>query len=217
MQANKNIIIIGGGGHARVLISSLKALRQEIIGILHPDTSLIGQCIAEICVLGNDDKVSDYAPDEVELINGLGSVSLPEKRKDIYMKFKKNGYSFASVIHPSAIVVDDVQKGEGVQIMAGAIVQSGCLIGDNVIINTGAIVDHDCKIGEHVHIAPGSVISGGVEIGEMSHIGTGASIIQGIKIGDCAIIGAGSVVIDNVPSNNMFVGVPARKIERRYL
>ena len=147
MIGNRPVIIIGGGGHARVLISSLKALRREIIGLLHPDTSLIGQCIAGICVLGNDDKVSDYAPDEVELINGLGSVSLPEKRKDIYMKFKKTGYSFASVIHPSAIVVDDVKIGEGVQIMAGAILQSGCLIGDNAIINTGAIVDHDCKIG----------------------------------------------------------------------
>ena len=215
MIGNRPVIIIGGGGHARVLISTLKALRREIIGLLHPDTSLIGQCIAGVCALGNDDKIKDYAPDTIELINGLGSVSLPEKRKDIYMKFKKNGYSFASVIHPSAIVVDDVKIGEGVQIMAGAILQSGCLIGDNAIINTGAIVDHDCKIGAHVHIAPGSVISGGVEIGEIAHIGTGATIIQGVKIGDSAVIGAGAVVIDNVPSNNMFVGVPARKIERR--
>ena len=215
MSGNRPVIIIGGGGHARVLISSLKSLRREIIGILHPDTSLIGESIVGIRVLGNDHKVSDYAPDTIELVNGLGSVALPEKRKDIYMKFKKNGYSFAIVIHPYAIVVDDVKIGEGVQIMAGAILQAGCLIGDNTIINTGAIVDHDCKIGAHVHIAPGSVISGGVDIGEMVHIGTGATIIQGMKIGDSAVIGAGSVVIDNVPSNNMFVGVPARKIERR--
>ncbi|TDA65895.1 sugar acetyltransferase, partial [Sulfuricurvum sp. IAE1] len=84
MQANKNIIIIGGGGHARVLIASLKSLRREIMGLLHPDTSLIGQCIAGICVLGNDDKIRDYAPDAIELVNGLGSVTLPEKRKDTY-------------------------------------------------------------------------------------------------------------------------------------
>ena len=215
MQANKNIIIIGGGGHARVLIASLKVLRCEIIGILHPDASLIGHYIDGVCVLGNDDKLRDYAPDTIELVNGLGSVSLPEKRKDIYIKFKKDGYSFASIVHPSAIVVDDVKIGEGVQIMAGAIIQTGCLIGDNAIINTGAIVDHDCKIGAHVHIAPGSAISGSVEIGEMVHIGTGASIIQGKKIGDSVIIGAGSVVIENVPSNYEVVGVPARKIERR--
>ena len=212
MIGNRPVIIIGGGGHARVLIASLKALRCEIIGILHPDASLIGHYIAGICVLGNDDKVSDYAPDEVELINGLGSVSLPEKRKDIYMKFKKNGYSFASVIHPSAIVVDDVKIGEGVQIMAGAILQSGCLIGDNAIINTGAIVDHDCKIGAHVHVAPGAVVSGGVEIGEMAHIGTGAKVVQGINIHSCAVIGAGAVVIRNVRAATKVVGNPAKEI-----
>lgn len=212
MIGNRPAIIIGGGGHARVLISTLKALRREIIGILHPDTSLIGQFIAGICVLGNDDKINDYAPDEVELINGLGSVSLPEKRKYIYMKFKKYGYSFASVIHPSAIVADDVKIGEGVQIMAGAILQSGCLIGDNAIINTGAIVDHDCKIGSHVHIAPGSVISGGVEIEEMIHIGTGAKIIQGINIQSGSVIGAGAVVIRNVNASKRVVGNPAKEI-----
>lgn len=212
MIGNRPVIIIGGGGHARVLISTLKVLRCEIIGILHPDTSLIGDYIAGIRVLGNDDKLRDYAPDTIELVNGLGSVSLPEKRKDIYMKFKKNGYSFASVIHPSAIVVDGVKIGEGVQIMAGAILQSGCLIGDNAIINTGAIVDHDCKVGAHVHIAPGSVISGDVEIGAMAHIGTGASVIQGKKIGDSAIIGAGAVVIRNVSEAKKVAGNPAKEI-----
>lgn len=206
------VIIIGAGGHARVLIAVLKVLRREIIGILHPDASLIGQCIAGICVLGNDEKVSDYAPDEVVLINGLGSVSLPEKRKDIYVKFKKNGYSFASVIHPSAIVVDDVKIGEGVQIMAGAIVQSGCLIGDNAIINTGAIVDHDCRIGAHVHIAPGAIISGGVEIGEMAHIGTGAKVIQGINIHGGAVIGAGAIVIRNINAATKVAGNPAKEV-----
>lgn len=213
MSGNRPVIIIGGGGHARVLISTLKILQRVIIGILHPDTSLIGQCIAGISVLGNDDGVRAYAPDEVVLINGLGSVSLPEKRKDIYLKFKKFGYSFASVVHPSTIVVDDVKIGEGVQIMAGAILQCGCLIGDNAIINTGAIVDHDCKIGSHVHIAPGSVVSGGVEIGEMVHIGTGAKIIQGINVQSGAVIGAGAVVIRNVSASTKVVGNPAREIK----
>ena len=213
MSGNRPVIIIGGGGHARVLIAALKTLRREIIGILHPDTSLIGQCIAGICILGNDDKVRDYKVDAVELVNGLGSVSLPEKRKDIYMKFKMIGYSFASVIHPSAIVVDDVKIGEGVQIMAGSILQSDCLIGDNVIINTGAIVDHDCRVGAHVHIAPGSVISGGVEIGEMTHIGTGANVIQGINIHSGAVIGAGAIVIRNISASTKVVGNPAKEIK----
>jgi len=209
------ILIIGAGGHARVLISSLKALQLEIIGILDSAPNMLGQPIAGIPSIGNDDKISDYPPDSIELVNGIGSVSSTEKRKVIYDKFKKLGYSFANVIHPSAIIMDDVRLGEGVQIMAGAIVQTGCVIGDNAIVNTGAILDHNCVIGDHTHVAPGVVLSGDVQIGAMAHIGTAATIIQGIKIGPAAIIGAGAVVIKDIPSNVKVAGVPAKIIEGR--
>jgi sugar O-acyltransferase (sialic acid O-acetyltransferase NeuD family) len=207
------VIIIGAGGHARVLISSLKALRREIIGILHPDVTLIGQAIVGIPVIGNDDKILEYSPDSIEVVNGIGSVSSTKKRQEIYAKFKKDGYSFATIIHPAATIMEDVKLGEGVQIMAGAIVQTGCVIGDNAIINTGAIVDHDCIIGEHVHIAPGAVLSGGVHIGDSAHVGTSAIIIQGIHIGQTTVVGAGSVVVDNIPEGIKVVGVPARERE----
>ena len=214
-MSGRPVIIIGAGGHARVLISSLKTLKREIIGILDEDPTTTTQNIAGIQILGNDDKIKDYTPDDIELVNGIGSVSSTERRKNIYTKFKKDGYSFAQVIHPSATIMNDVQWGEGVQIMAGAIIQTGCVIEDNTIINTGAILDHDCIIGEHTHVAPGAVLSGGVQIASMSHIGTAASIIQGIKIGAGAIIGAGAVVIKDIPANTKVVGVPARLIERR--
>lgn len=210
MTINRPVIILGAGGHAKVLISSLKTLQREIIGILSPEEIRLGQSIAGICIIGDDDKIFEYSIDSIELVNGLGSVSSPEKRKDIYMKFKKAGYSFASVIHPTAILTNNIQLGEGVQIMAGAIVQTECVIGDNILINTGAVVDHDCKIGSHSHIAPGAVLSGGVEVGAMSHIGPAATIIQGIKIGFGAVIGAGAVVITDVPHGQKVVGNPAK-------
>lgn len=196
-----------------MLISTLKALRREIIGILHPDEAMIGQAIDGIPVLGNDDKIQEYAPDSVELVNGIGSIASTQKRREIYEKFKKDGYSFAAVVHPTATVMDGVVLGEGVQVMAGAVIQIGCTIGDNTIVNTGAIVDHDCIIGEHVHIAPGAVLSGDVYLGAGCHVGTGATVIQGIDIGKNATIGAGAVVIKGVPNGKLVVGNPAR--ERR--
>ena len=209
---NKPVIIIGAGGHASVLISTLKTLGREIKGILHPDESLAGKTINGIPIIGNDGEVNDYSPATIELVNGLGSVSLPVKRKAIYVKFKNDGYKFAEVIHPSAIIAENVNINEGAQIMAGAIVQAGCAISINAIINTGAIVDHDCSIGQHAHIAPGAVLSGDVQVGDMSHIGTGATIIHGIKIGCNVIIGAGAVVIHNVKDGYKVVGNPAKAI-----
>jgi sugar O-acyltransferase (sialic acid O-acetyltransferase NeuD family) len=204
------VIVIGAGGHACVLLSILKSLQCEIIGILSLDDAKAGQSIAGIPILGNDDKIFEYSPDSVGLVNGIGSVSSMENRKVIYEKFKEWGYLFATVIHPSAVVADDLHIGEGAQIMAGAIVQTGCAIGYNSIINSGAIVDHHCKIGNHTHISPGAVLSGGVQVDDMVHIGTAATIIQGITIGEHTLVGAGSVVINNMPAGVRAFGVPAK-------
>jgi len=212
----KSILILGGGGHARVLISTLKALQRDIIGILDSNYEMIGSRVSGIPIIGNDEKINEYNNEEVELVNGIGSVSSTEKRKKIYEKFKSAGYFFTSVIHPTAVVLDDVQLGEGVQIMAGAIIQTGCSIGDNSIINTGAIIDHDCTIEKHVHIAPGAVLSGSVCVRDMTHIGTAATVIQGIEIGEGVIVGAGAVVISDIPTGVQSLGNPAKiKIRRK--
>ena len=212
MIENRPVVIIGAGGHARVLISTLKALRREIVGVLHPDETMIGQSIDGIPVIGNDDKIREYVPDAVELVNGIGSVSSTKKRHNIYKAFKKDGYSFATIVHPAAIIADNVKRGDGAQIMADAVLQTGCSIGCNAIINIGAIIDHDCIIGDHVHISPGAVLSGGVKIGAATHVGAGATIIQGIEIGESSIIGAGAVVIRDVPAGKKVIGSPAKTI-----
>jgi sugar O-acyltransferase (sialic acid O-acetyltransferase NeuD family) len=208
------VIIIGAGGHTKVLIATLVLLRREIIGVMEANHEKQGGFLSAIPIIGDDQAIKNYKPEKIELVNGIGSVGSPHKRMEIYQRFKKQGYKFAGVVHPSAIVMSDVQFGEGVQIMAGAIIQPGVRIGDNAIINTGAILDHDCIIGEHTHIAPGAVLSGGVHIGVASHVGTSATIIQGIRIGGNSIIGAGAVVIKNIPADNKAAGVPARNIKK---
>ncbi len=212
---NLPVIILGAGGHAKVLISTLLLLRRKILGITEVDKQKYGGHLFGIPMIGDDEAILKYKSDEIELANGIGSVDLPKSRMEIYQKCKEQGYKFASIIHPSAVIMNGVQLGEGVQIMAGAIIQIGCRIGDNTIINTGAVVDHDCQIGDHVHIGPGVVISGGVQISTMVHVGTSATIIQGIKIGHESIIGAGSVIINDIPSHVKVAGVPAKIIERR--
>lgn len=210
MTNKRPVIIIGAGGHSKVLIAALQESKRKILGILSMDPKQAGTNIMGVSVLGGDESIQGFASESVELINGIGSISIPEYRKDIFIKFKKAGYQFAGVIHPASSIMENVSLGEGVQIMAGAIIQPGCIIGDNVIINTGAIVDHDCNIGSHVHIAPGAVLSGGVQIGDLCHVGTAATIIQGIKIGNSTLIGAGSIVHRDVPSRVKVAGVPAR-------
>lgn len=205
------LIILGAGGHAKVLIDALLASSAVITGIVDPDLSLLGTTILGVPVLGGDEVVNEFPPTLIQLVNGLGSVGLPIKRQQLYEKFKGLGYSFASVVHPSAVIASDVILGEGAQVMAGAVIQPGCRIGIDSIINTRASVDHDCCLGNHLHIAPGVTLSGMVTVGKFTHIGTGATVIQGITIGCGCMIAAGAVVTKDIVDGVRVQGIPARE------
>jgi sugar O-acyltransferase (sialic acid O-acetyltransferase NeuD family) len=205
---NLPIIVLGGGGHARVLIDVLLLQRRDLLG--YTDVVKAGKRNVDLPHLGDDSAVLENDPENLTLVNGLGSIGPSTSRKKLYEHFLERGYRFETVVHPSATIASDVRLGEGVQIMAGAVVQTGTHLGANSIVNTGALVDHDCEIGAHVHIAPGVVLSGNVRIGEGAHVGTGAILIQGVTVGTQSIIGAGTVVLKNVPPRVTFVGVPGR-------
>lgn len=205
------VIIVGGGGHARVLIDALLAGGSLIAGITDPDPELAGRQILGVPVLGDDHEINRFPPAKFRLVNGIGSVGLPMKRAELFTRFKGMGYDFATIVHPAAVIATDVMLGEGTQVMAGVIVQTGCRIGANVIINTRASVDHDCIIGNHVHISPGTTLSGNVEIGALCHMGTGSTAIQGVTIGEKSLVAAGAVIIGDVRAGAKMLGIPARE------
>lgn len=208
----KPVIIIGAGGHARVMLDALLCNNRDVIGLTDFDKSKWGCLIDGVPVLGGDEIVFLRGKDEIELVNGIGSIASTAKRKDIFEIFTYKGYSFSNVIHPSAIVSPRATLANGIQLLSGCIVNTGACIGDDSMVNTRASIDHDVHIGKHVHIAPGVTISGGVIIGDCTHIGTGATVIQGVHIGSNVIIGAGAVVVKDIPDNCKAYGVPAREI-----
>ena len=205
------MLFLGGGGYARVLIGLIRATaRYEISGILDPGLKR-ETMVVDIPVLGGDNLLSSKFKEGITLACvGVGSVGDNSKRTRLYKTVKEVGFSVPYLIHPQAIVKEnEVNISEGVQVMAGAIIQAGSLIRENTIINTGAIVEHDCVIGKHVHVCSGAVISGGVAISNSAFIGAGATIIQGIKIGNNSVVAAGAVVIDDVGDGLKVKGVPA--------
>ncbi len=209
---NLPVIVIGGGGHAKVLVSTLLLQHRRVLGFVDPKPSL--PPLLGIAHLGDDGLVFLHPPDQVCLANGVGSIDSTVLHRTVYEKFRERQYTFETVVHPSAVMAPDVYMEDGVQVMAGAVVQPGSRLGANVIINTGARVDHDCSIDAHAHIAPGVTLSGNVHVGGGAHIGTGASVIQGVEVGAASIVGAGSVVADDVPAGVTVVGVPARSVAK---
>jgi UDP-perosamine 4-acetyltransferase len=199
------IILIGGGGHAKVLSDSIE--NRSILGYTELNDLNI---LPDLKYLGNDRVIMDYDPNKIYLLNGIGSVSTTKRRRDIYLYFKNLGYNFYNIIHPFSYVSRSSLMNEGVQVMAGVVVQAGVYLGENSIINSSASIDHDCYIGAHVHIAPGTILSGNVSVGEGTHIGTGSKIIQNVNIGTNCLIGAGSLVLSDIPDNSIAIGHPAK-------
>ncbi|MDK2954748.1 MAG: hypothetical protein PWQ57_244 [Desulfovibrionales bacterium] len=208
---NPPVIVIGAGGHAKVLVDALLLAGVQVLGLLDRDPAMAGRDVLGVPVLGGEDKLVQYAPDQVALVNAVGSVDSMQARKTVYDRLRGQGYGLAPVVHPQAVVSKFAEIQPGVQILAGAVVGPGAVIGENAIINTKASVDHDCRIGAHTHIAPGATLSGGVVVGESSHVGTGASAIQGIRIGRDCLVAAGAVVVRDVPDGAKVRGAPARE------
>lgn len=203
---NKKLIVIGAGGHAKVLIECAKKCGLTIFGA----TSLIKkqETILGVNVLNDEQIIFQYGAEQVELINGVGMLPGENKqvRYEIFERFNKLGFKFVTLVHPSAVLAEELVLSEGTQVMAGVVIQPSVSIGDNTIINTSASIDHDCIIGKHCHIAPGVTLSGGVVVKDHVHIGTGATVIQGITIGENSVIAAGAVVYKDVPSNITYLG-----------
>ncbi len=216
-----DLILIGAGGHARVVIEILKRARQTIVAAVDANPKLHGINLDGVPVIGGDEKILDRKPTDVMLINAVGNVGLAigqsglSVRRGLFERFTAQGYRFGSVISPDATVASTAHLDHGCHIITGAILHPGAKVGANTIINTGAQLDHDCIVGAHCHIAPGVIFSGAVTVGDNVHVGVGAAVVQGIRIGSNAVIGAGAVVTADVPAGITVLGCPARPVERR--
>jgi len=205
----EKVIVIGGGGHAKVIIDIIQSMGKfEIVGFTDNDTTRTHMC--NVPYLGDDTILPDLFKQGVSCFCiGIGDNKI---RKKLFDKTISIGLVPINAISTSAYVSPYAKLGRGIVIMPGAVVNSCAIVEDNVIINTLSGVDHDCIISSHSHIAPGASITGNVLVGEGAFVGSGSKVIPDIQIGEWSIVGAGAVVLSNVPANITVAGVPAKKI-----
>lgn len=202
-----NIVVIGQGGHSKVI--------KELI-LLNPQNYIVAYL---------DDKYEEFKREdnlftgpilaarmivksfkEIKFIIAIGNNSV---RKRIVRMLNLPKESYLTLIHPKAIVSKSVTIGSGVVIMANAVINADTQIDDHTIINTSAVIEHDNQIGQFVHVSPNATLTGEVKVNHGVHIGAGATILPNLTIGEWSVIGAGATVINPIPANSMAVGVPA--------
>src|SRR3972149_2300682 len=139
------LVMICGGGHARVLIGLISSTgAYEIAGILDPGLER-GARILGVDVLGDDSLLPELFASGVGCACiGLGSTgSCAASRRALFDRARAIGFRIPALVHPSALVAQSAEVAGGPQGMAAAVVQVSASLGGNTILNTAARIEDE--------------------------------------------------------------------------
>ncbi len=197
--------VLGGGGHAKVVVATLDSSGQAIAGIFDDDLSKTGSSLLSSSIDGPTPDMTWWKDERRDAFIAIGNNRTREKVAQLPA-------TWVIAAHKGADIHATAQVGAGSLICSGVVIQPDSEIGCHVIANTACSIDHECKVGDFAHIAPGVTLAGEVTVGKRTLVGAGATIIQGVQVGADVTIGAGAVVISDVADGEKVAGVPARSL-----
>jgi acetyltransferase EpsM len=206
----KKLILVGGGGHGKVVLDVMMAQGEYMLAGIGDDKYTQTFTHNGVPYGSIDNMVELLKDDDYQLFIAIGS------NRSRHAVMKRIGFpesKYAVLIHPRATIGNGVTIGRGSVVMAGAVINYGAQIGNHCIINTGAIIEHENTIDSFAHISPSAALGGDVTIEVGVHIGIGAKVIEGKTIGAWSTLGAGAVAITDIPDQCTAVGVPAKPIK----
>lgn len=197
------IIIVGAGGQGREALDICRASGRKVIAFCEEGPPKNKE--VKGLPVWNIDGLPASNIDDYEVVLAVGSPGI--KRK---LSRKIRGFSFATLVHPSAIIAGNVKVSEGTIICAGAVLTTDIEIARHVTVNVASTVSHDCVIEDYVTCSPNCSLSGNVTLEEGCFVGVGATVIEKIRVGRGAVVAAGAVVINDVPDGVLVAGTPAQ-------
>lgn len=207
MKRKSDVYVIGAGGHAKVVLSTLRAGGFRVRACFDDDPGKWGHSLLGVPIQGPILSILDAPP-------GLAVIAIGDNVRRRHWS-ERLGIDWLTLVHPGACVDPTASLGPGTIVCAGAVVQPEVQIGAHAIVNTCASADHECEIGSYAHLGPGSRLAGAVRIEEGVLLGIGSAVISGVRIGAWATVGAGAAVVRDVPPDVVAVGVPARIIKSK--
>lgn len=216
VESGERLLVWGAGGHGRVVADVAVQAGHRVLGFVDRDHAALQRVAGNGLLLLGETEMRDGLRSS-DGLHGVTAIALGigDNRMRSEGMALLGPYLSPALIHPRAVVAPGVVLGRGTVVMAGVLVNVGARTGEGVILNSGAVIEHDCMIGAGAHISPGATLAGGVSVGERGWVGAAATVLPGASIGNDAVLGAGAVLLGAMPPGSVYVGVPARPIERR--
>jgi sugar O-acyltransferase (sialic acid O-acetyltransferase NeuD family) len=205
------LILLGAGGLAREVLAAARALPElwEPIGALDDNPGRHGEVVDGVPVLGPIELAKDHT---AALVACIAAAKRPADRLELVRRLDLPDGRWASVVHPAAEVPAGAEIGAGSVLLAGTVVTTPLRIGAQVVAMPHVLITHDDEVGDGVTFAGRASLGGAVRVGESAYFGQGSSVREGVTIGAGAVVGMGAVVLEDIPSGQIWAGVPARKI-----
>ena len=185
-------VLIGNGGHAREVMAQMEVNLLRFVDDQYVDEHTL--------------PLSQFDPKKhIAMVAVADSID----RYDIIERLPKET-QFFTFIHPTALLMEDIEIGEGSFIGAYSILTTNIKIGKHAILNRGNHIGHDCQIGNYFSAMPGAIVSGNVKIYDLVYMGNNSSIREKLSIHSLTTIGMNSAVVKHIEQSGVYVGVPAK-------
>jgi len=203
---NRRLVIIGTGGHSRVVAELASLAGFGIAGFLEPTGE--GPTHQEGLPVFRSMPLNEA----LWVVSAIGD-NVTRKRVVDQLSFEigESSSDWApALVHPSATVSPSASLAHGATVHAGSLVGPNAQLGQHCIVNSLAVIEHDCLVGNFSSLAPAAVMGGASQISEGAFLGMNATLLQGRSVGAWSIVGAGSLVLRRVSDQRVVFGNPAR-------
>ncbi|MDR2326055.1 MAG: acetyltransferase [Acidovorax sp.] len=207
-----SLTLVGCGAYARELINwiadaTAAGSLPPLTGFLDTTSNSLDNFPYTLVYRG---RIEDYVPEPGEAL--VMAIASPEAKRRIASELKAKGASFATVIHPSAVIAGSARLGEGVTVCPFALISADATVGEFAAINAMSSIGHDVQLGAYATLSAHVDLTGRVVVGSEAFFGTGAKVLPGVKIGERAKIGAGALIMRSVKADVVMYAAPAKQL-----
>lgn len=186
--------LIGNGGHSREVMAQMGTKLVRFVDDQYMDNDTLP--LSEL---------------DIEKYEVMVAIADPRDRYNTIQRLPK-GVKFFKFIHPTALVMEDVEIGEGSFIGANSILTTNIKIAKHAILNRGNHIGHDCVIGDFFSAMPGSVVSGNVKIGDRVYLGTNSSVREKISICSDVTVGLNSGIYKSIDKPGIYSSIKTNQL-----